>query len=647
MATTEIDITVKGGEQVNSVVNSIDQGAAATNSLKKQLAELKTELATLDPNSAKFQELAEKAGGVKDQMNDAAEAMSANAGPAFETLGNNASLLTQRLGNLDFEGVSQSIKGMASSIGKVSFKDITNGIKSMGSAFGALGKALLTNPIFLIAGVLALIATNLDTVAKIIPGVGTAMDSLTESITGVSAEMNKALEQSKKLTEEAQKQLDTTSASENILKLQGKSEKEILQLKIAQTKSVIDGLKAQISSQEVINKAQVEAATRNKEILKGVLQFITAPLQILLATVDQVGNALGQNFGLRDAFNNNVATLFFDPEQVKTDGDAALEEQKKQLLALQNNVAGYQLSINAINKDAADKAKATRDKELESIKAANEAERKLANELFELKKSIDKQLTEERAKMDADQEARVQKSIDKYVQSEIDREALRKTLQQTEIEAEIAAVDAKYVELNKLAHGDAELRKQLAEKNSKEVADIEGKYAKATRDTKIQLAQGAVDALLALNDVLQNGSDKSAKRAFTVNKALSLGMALTNTYLGASAAFAQTTGGIGIKTAAAAVATLSGLANVARIAKTKFNPSGGGGGASGGGGGGSPSFNPPSEGGGGGAPSFNAFNPAFLGNRPDQLTPVQAYVLSGNVANELEASTKIKDKARL
>lgn len=647
MATTEIDITVKGGEQVNAVVDSIDKGSAATISLKKELAILKNELSTLDPNSAKFQELSVKAGSLKDQLNDTGEAIRANAGPAFETLGNNASLLTERLGNLDFEGVSQAIKGMAGSIGRVSFKDITSGIKSMGSAFGALGKALLTNPIFLIAGVLALIATNLDVVAKIIPGVGTAMDSLNEAVTGVSAEMNKAVEESKKLTEEAQKQLDTTSASENILKLQGKSEKEILQLKIAQTKSVIDGLKAQISSQEVINKAQVEAATRNKEILKGVLQFITAPLQMLLATVDQVGNALGQNFGLRDSFNNNVANLFFDPEQTKADGEAALEEQKKQLLALENSVAGYQLSINAINKTAADARKATREKELESIKAANEAERQLAKELLELKIAAEKKFADEKLKQDQNRLATEKELADQELKFKEEREGLRKSLQQTEIEAEIAAVDAKYIELRKLAHGDAELQKQLAEKNSKEVADIEKKYAEATTQTKIDLAKGAVDALMALNDVLQNGSEKSAKRAFNVNKALSLAMALTNTYLGATAAFAQTKGDINIKIAAAAVATLAGLANVARIAKTKFTPSGGGGGGSGGGSGGSPSFNPPSEGGGGSAPSFNAFNPAFLGDRPNQLTPVQAYVLSGNVANELEASTKIKDKARL
>jgi hypothetical protein len=648
MATSEIDIKVKGTEQLVAADNAIEKGANSVEKLSRQLRAVKEELATLDPNTAKFQELSVEAGALKDQMNDAAEAMNANAGTAFEALGNNASLLTQRLGSLDFEGVGQSVKGMAASIGRVSFKEIVGGIKSMGSALGTLGKALLTNPIFLIAGVLALIATNLDTVAKIIPGVGTAMDSLKESITGVSSEMNKALEESKALTAEAQKQLDTTSASENILKLQGKSEKEILQLKIAQTKSLIDGLKAQISSQEVINKAQIEAATRNKEILKGVLQFITAPLQVLLGTVDQVGKALGQEFGLRDSFNENVSNLFFDPEQTKKDGEAALEEQRKQLLALENNVAGYQLSINSINKSAADARKATREKELESIKAANEYERKLANELLELRLSAEKQLAEERAKMDAEQEAKVQAAYDKYVQTELDRESLRKSLLQTEIEAEIAAVDAKYVELNRLAHGDAELRKQLAEQNAKEVADIEEKYAKQSRDQKISLAQGAVDALLQLNDALQNGSEKSAKRAFTVNKALSLAMALTNTYLGASAAFAQTTGGIGVKLAAAGVATISGLANVARIAKTKFTPSGGGG-DTGGGGGSSSSFSAPSsEGGGGGsAPSFNAFNPAFINNRPSQLTPVQAYVLSGNVADELEASTKIKDKARL
>lgn len=640
MATTEIDITVKGGEQVNAVVDAIDKGSAATISLKKELAILKNELSTLDPNSAKFQELSVKAGSLKDQLNDTGEAIRANAGPAFETLGNNAGLLRDRIGSLDFEGVSQSIKGMAGSISRLSFKELINGIKGMGASLQAVGKALLANPIFLI--VAALIAIGMA-IKGVLDQQRIDVDKANEAIDKSNearhlqekkrlAEAGSDLQKQYQLKEEfARKDMEATEKQiANLIKLQrtpyGLSEEQ-------ETK--LDELRKKLATQRV--DYEIEAINKLNALNAERVNIQERYENIGLSQREIAEKQLESNY--KKEVERLIALGATTEELYKT--DAFYESELNKL-----TVEG-QKERSAARSASNEKAKAAREKELESIKAANEAERKLANELLELKKSIDKQLVDERAKMDAEQEARVQKSIDKYVQSEIDREALRKTLQQTEIEAEIAAVDAKYVELNKLAHGDAELRKQLAEKNSKEVADIEKKYAEATTQTKIDLAKGAVDALMALNDVLQNGSEKSAKRAFNVNKALSLAMALTNTYLGATAAFAQTKGDINIKIAAAAVATLAGLANVARIAKTKFTPSGGGGGASGGGGGGSPSFNPPSEGGGGSAPSFNAFNPAFLGNRPDQLTPVQAYVLSGNVANELEASTKIKDKARL
>lgn len=635
----------------------------AIESLTKQLRALKQELATLDPNTAKFQELAIQAGQVKDQINDASEAMNANAGSAFEVLGNNAGLLTQRLGSLDFEGVAQSAKAMAGSLGKVSFKDITGGVKAMGSAFSTLGKALLTNPIFLIAGVLALIATNLDTVAKIIPGVGSAMDSLSEAITGVSAEMNKALADSKKLTEEAQKQLDTTSASENILKLQGKSEKDILQLKIAQTKSVIDGLKAQISSQEVINKAQFETAKRNKEILKGVLQFITAPLQVLLATVDQVGKALGQEFGLRDTFNNNVANLFFDPEQTKAEGEAALEEQKKQLLALENNIAGYQIAIQGIDKSAADKRKA------EAQKAADDA-KKIAEKRAEDAKKLAKEESEFAAEFDAYLEKLLEEQIANDLKKQEDYYTARESLITDAKEKEISALVADYDARFELANGNAELEKALAEQQAKDIADIEAKYRKekedkdkeaaekekarsqAIQDFKVQAIQDSLNVITALTDVFNNGSEKSAKKAFALNKAASLAQAIVATYSSATKAYASQLvigdpSSIVRAQIAAGVAVAGGLANVAKIAKTQFNGggSGGGGSASGSGGG--------SLGGGGGSsmtsvtPAFNPLNTSFLNNRPAQTGAVQAYVLSSNVSSAMEANQKVKDQTVL
>jgi hypothetical protein len=639
MATTEIDITVKGGEQVNSVVNSIDQGAAATISLKKQLAELKAELATLDPNTAKFRELAIQAGQVKDQINDAAEATNANAGPAFETLGNNASLLTQRLGNLDFEGVAQSAKAMAGSISKLSFKDLINGIKGFGSSLQAIGKALLANPIFLIVAALiaigAAIKAVLDQQRIDVDKANEAIDKSNEARhlqeKKTLAEAGSDLQKQSQLKEEfARKDMEATEKQiANLIELQrtpyGLSEEQETRL---------DDLRKKLAQQRV--DYEIEAINKLNALNSERVNIQERYENIGLSQREITEKQLEANY--KKEVERLIALGATTEELYKT--DAFYESELNKL-----TVEGEK-ERSAARSAANEKAKVTREKELESIRAANEAERQVANQLLELKITAEKKFLAEKLRLKENALASEKEIDDLELKQKTDRESLRKTLQQTEIEAEIAAVDAKYIELRKLAHGDAELQKQLAEKNSKEVADIEKKYAEATTQTKIDLAQGAVDALLALNDALQNGSEKSAKRAFNVNKALSLAMALTNTYLGATAAFAQTKGGINVKIAAAAVATLAGLANVARIAKTKFNPSGGGGGDTGGGGG-SPSFNPPSEGGGGGAPSFNAFNPAFLNDRPNQLTPVQAYVLSGNVANELEASTKIKDKARL
>jgi hypothetical protein len=634
--------------------------SAASNgveNLTAQLRLLKKELATLDPNSKKFQELANQAGEIKDKMNEAAEAMNANAGSAFEKLSGNASLLKDRLFNLDFEGVGSSIKALAGNIRGISFKDITSGIGGMISALGSLGKAILMNPILLLAAVIIAVAMNFEKLKAIVPG-------LNEAMTGVSDEMNAALETSKKLTEEAQKQLDTTSASENIMKLQGMTEKEILQKKIAQTKAVIDGLKAQITSQEVINKAQFETEKRNKEILKGIIAFISAPLQVLLATVDAVGIALGQNFGLRDSFNNSVANLIFDPEQVKADGDAALEEQKKRLLDLQNNVAGYELSINSINKTASDKRIADAQKaadELEKINDKAEEEEKkrlekatadgLAARQAYAQANMDKQENETYAL----QQEQI-KQLANFTGTEEERLllvesfALREQQIMEKYDQEAADADAK-------AKDDEEARRKAAA-DKKEADDIAAAEKEKARLEKIAAfkEKSIADSFALITDLtnlFNNGSEKSAKRAFQINKATSLAQAIVSTYQNATKAYGSQVI-IGDPTSivraqiAGGLALAAGLANIAKISKTQYQSTsaGGGGGGTGGGGGSLGS-------GGGGAamtsvtPSFNPLNTSFLNNRPSQTGAVQAYVLSSNVSSAMEANQKVKDQTVL
>jgi hypothetical protein len=133
--------------------------------------------------------------------------------------------------------------------------------------------------------------------------------------------MTDALETSKAMTEQSKQQLDYITRNENVLKLQGKTEREILNIKIKATEEGLLALKNQIQAQKVIADAQIKTAERNREIASGIIQFLTAPLQGLLGTIDLIGEAVGKNFGLRDKFNNFAANLLFNPEEAKKKAD--------------------------------------------------------------------------------------------------------------------------------------------------------------------------------------------------------------------------------------------------------------------------------------------------------------------------------------
>ena len=153
---------------IEKVGGAATSSAGSTNNLKKELRELQQQLANLDPNSKAFQDLSIRAGQVKDQINDAAEAVRANAGNAFEGLSNNAGLLTDRLMNLDFEGVASAAQGLGSNIGRLDFKTLTGGVQQAGTAFLNLGKTLLMNPIFWIGAVIAAVIVYWDDLARAI-----------------------------------------------------------------------------------------------------------------------------------------------------------------------------------------------------------------------------------------------------------------------------------------------------------------------------------------------------------------------------------------------------------------------------------------------------------------------------------------------
>jgi hypothetical protein len=228
-------------------------------------------------------------------------------------------------------------------------------VKNLGRLFISASKGL---KIF-IAGLTltkkALIATGIGAFVVLLGTLIANFEKIKSLFTGVSTQQKDLLESQQKSAQASKEQLESISETENILKLQGKTEKEILTLKQAATEELITQLEAQLETQKSIRKSQIETAEKNKEILMGILQFITLPLAALLEGVDAALGLLGKESNLREGLYGGIAGLVFNPEKVKEEGDKTIDETEKRLTQLKNQRAGYELSINKINKDADDK----------------------------------------------------------------------------------------------------------------------------------------------------------------------------------------------------------------------------------------------------------------------------------------------------
>jgi DNA-binding protein len=150
----------------NSVVGlkqQLKQATMAAQELGAALAQMNEEgsTATADQIVATEKEMSkavDTAAKLKDQMADTNEQIKVlSAGSPFEQMSNGLGDVGSKLMSLDFAGAKESA-GRLAAIGKsISFKTATKSLKDLGSTFMSLGKALLSNPLFLIPGAIALL----------------------------------------------------------------------------------------------------------------------------------------------------------------------------------------------------------------------------------------------------------------------------------------------------------------------------------------------------------------------------------------------------------------------------------------------------------------------------------------------------------
>ena len=178
---------------------------------------------------------------------------------------------------------------------------------------------------------------------------------------------------------------------------------------------------------------------------------------------------------------------------------------------------------------------------------------------------------------------------------------------------EVESTFNKYAAMGKIS---MQYYKDEKERREKEIAEN-----KAVLESRLQMTNDAFGAISGLVTALAKDNEESQEKAFKINKAISIAQAVINTAGAITAAINPAVGGLGIPAGlpGAALAAATGVAQVATIAKTKFE--GGGGGVD------APATSVEAQ-----APSFNVVGDSGVNQLAQlQQQPTQAFVVSGEV----------------
>jgi hypothetical protein len=426
---------------------------------------------------------------------------------------------------------------------------------------------------------------------------------------------------------------------------------------------VIDGLK------DISIEAALETAKTNVE-LKKTAELAGVANQGLIEKYDLQAEQQRQ---IRDEERNSIADrkkandellLILDKQEkaMLSNAKAVLAAAQVDLNKFKDNVEFQKAVMEAENELAAVRAQvagfrseqlandlALSKEELEMSKSKLESENNLS---IERKRFNAEQIKDERERLQKQKEidaeekeiqtTRLQGIIDASnagTQAKIDAEiALNEFLEQSrqqDITRDKEIADAKKA-IDDKATADAISNQEELDEKRKEIAENE----RVLNDLKVQGVMNSLEAIANISALFAGESEKEQKKAFKIQKAVSISQTLISTAQSAIDSYKSLAGipvvGPALGFAASAAAVTAGLLQVKQIKEQQFD------------GGGSTSPSPVSSSGGGASAtrpaSFNVVGQSGfnqVAGALGQQQPVQAYVVAGNVttAQQLQNNT--------
>lgn len=562
---------------------------------------------------------------------------------------------------------------------------LAQGLEGLGKVqqqFMAIGKSI-TGPViaafksFGTAARTAIASTGIGILLVALGAIVAYWDDIKMALTGVNKETEKLNKVTNDNLKKSKDQTEQLELQVNTLKLQGKTEKEIEQLRI---KAYDNELSKNIERLEFLKstkKSQIDAVKSNFNFVNEGLKIFQAPLLAMLRVIDQARRALGQESNLAENTTKSVASLLFNPEELEKNIKAEEDALTKSIQELTSKRDGARLNIKKIEEEQrktssensksvrkteaqlqaqllVDNAKTLQEK-IDAAKATFELEKadlikqgvskkiikELENGIIEkvtkdfndkVKADNDKLIAEEKANTDAANKILLEAYDEYYGEQILQVQKSGKTKEEIEKEVallEIENLEAKLVSVQDTGDATIEIETQIFEKRKaikdKEAAD-DLEREKNKQEGIYNIANSSLNALSSLNEAFASDSEESQKRAFEIDKALKYASTIMATIQGTQEAF--TSANKSPITAIfpaypyvqAGAALAFGLANLKKISDTKFQSKS------------SPSAGGNRAAGGGGVPQMEAPRMSSLGNGNELTQDRRVYVTEGDIS---------------
>jgi hypothetical protein len=615
-----------------------------------------------------FKKLEQRAGVIKDTIGDMGQRVNnlANDTPRLELLTQAATgiaggfAIAQGAAALfgdENEEVQKAIMktqaAMALLNGVQSIANVLNKDAALGDMLAAKAKGVFTAAVGASTGALklfrlALVATGVGAAVVAVGMLVANFDKVTEAVTKFvsgSPALTKVLSfigdtftsigeslgfVEDKTTKNLRTQIAAAEKQKRLLEAQGKDtakvEGEILTMKLDVAKRTKEGVNEAQEAITIFNAEQIfkreekekEAAKKKGELDKAA----TAKAKEAAEKATQIQIELNQT--LEDLQAQNIAN-----EEARA--LAQLEVERKR--------ARQQL----VDKKASDALLIEFDKQTE-IQRKAVTDQAQADRDAKAKEETDKALANAKIVADALQQVRLDS-----IKNEFDRAQAELEIQRQAKIEELTLAGASTAEIQAVNQSFADKSVQIEKDSAEQKKAI--KEAQIAND--IDMTMKGLQALSDLAASFAGQSEEQQKRAFAIQKGVSIAMAIIETYLSASKAYtSQLTPGDPTAPIrayiAAGIAIASGLARVNAIRKTQFTSTaapantGGGGGI-------------PTGGGGGGQQPPAAFNPNVSNTNPtgqpnpmgQGQQPLRAYVVDRDIENASSRRNMLRDFAAI